>query len=256
MSFTIDASWAAGLLFAMSRMAGFVVASPIFSKTLPAAARLAFALAVSLWFAGSAPPAGDLGVADLIGSAFSNVAVGVVLAVASGILFYLFETAGGLIDMMSGLQIAQVFDPTTGRDAAVFGRFFHMTALTIFLSTGGDGMLIRGLHRSLEAVPLTGGFGFSGGLAEQLLASTGTLLLAGIEVAAPALVALFLAEIVLAIAARFSPQTNVFILGMPIKILVALVTSGTVLALFPGAVDATIGRMGGAFSDALRILAP
>lgn len=256
MSFTIDASWAAGLLFAMSRMAGFVVASPIFSKALPPVARVAFVLAVSLWFAGIAPMDGDLGLGDLLGSAFSNVAVGVVLAVASGVIFYLFEVAGGLVDMMSGLQIAQVFDPTTGQNAAIFARFFHMTALTVFLATGGHAMLIRGLHRSLEVVPLSGGFAFSGGLAEQLLSSAGSLLVAGIEIAAPALVALFLAEIVLAIAARFSPQTNVFILGMPIKILVALVTTGSIVALFPGAVDATVGRMGGAFSDALKILAP
>jgi flagellar biosynthetic protein FliR len=258
MAFTIDASWAAGLLFAMSRMAGFTIASPVFGKAIPPIGRFVLVLAMSMWLVGIAPPitSGELGLGDLLGSAFGNVAIGVLLALVSGMIFYLFEVAGGLIDMMSGLQLASVFDPTMGHQVGVFARLFHMTALSIFFVLGGDRIMIGGLARSLDVVPLTGGFEISGGMGTAMVEMLGTLLMAGIEVAAPVLVALFLAEVVLGIASRFSPQTNVFILGMPMKLLIALAVTGGLFALFPGTVDATIARMLSAFSDAAGFLAP
>ena len=45
------------------------------------------------------------------------------------------------------------------------------------------------------------------------------MLVAAVEMAMPALAALFVAEVVLGIASRFAPQANIFLLGLPAKVI-------------------------------------
>ena len=57
------------------------------------------------------------------------------------------------------------------------------------------------------------------------------------EIAAPLLAALFLAEAALGLLSRAAPQMNIFQLGLPVKILVTLTLAGLALPLLPDAVS-------------------
>ena len=59
------------------------------------------------------------------------------------------------------------------------------------------------------------------------------ILLAALEIGAPVLGALFLTEVALALTSRFVPQANVFAVGLPVKVLVALLAVGSALVFFP-----------------------
>jgi flagellar biosynthetic protein FliR len=252
MNLAIDASWAAGFLFGLARMGGFVVASPIYSKSLPVIGRFAMTLALGLWMA--KPVTGHITLGTIVTSTFVNVAVGLILAFVTGLVFHLFEVAGSALDLNAGLSMAQIFDPTSGSHAGVFGRLFRMVALAIFLVIGGDRMLIHGLGLSTNLVPLTGDISLAPGIGRMVVDSVGTFLLAGIELAAPALVALFLAEIALGIAARFAPQANVFLIGIPIKLLITLAVVGPLMLLFPAHVGNVAESMIRTMSSVLRLL--
>jgi flagellar biosynthetic protein FliR len=80
-------------------------------------------------------------------------------------------------------------------------------------------------------------------------------MVAGLELAAPVLGALVLAEVVLALAARLAPQANVFLLGLSVKVALTIALLGAALALFPGtardAIDGAVRALGGT----LRLLA-
>jgi flagellar biosynthetic protein FliR len=61
---------------------------------------------------------------------------------------------------------------------------------------------------------------------------------------------------VLGLASRFAPQANVFLLGMPIKIFIALSLVPVALLLFPEAIHGLMQTMRDTFVDALRVLTP
>lgn len=232
MELALDAEWAAGLLLAMTRVAAFVVATPMLPRSIPVVGRAG--VVVVLGFALTAPMPGT-SLTALLAAAVVNAGVGFVLGYLTGVILHLFTVAGDALDVTSGLSVAAVFDPLTGDRGAVLGRLFPLAALTIFLAVGGLGALVRGLAASVVAIPLDGAIRLDPGLIDVAVRVTGQLLVSGVELALPAIAALFLSEVVLGLASRFAPQANVLMLGLPLKVIVLLTTAPLVLLLFPEA---------------------
>ena len=252
MNLTIDAAWAAGLLLGMIRLAAFVVASPIMTQLIPVAGRVAFVVSLGFFFA--APVSTELDIGGLLGAATANAFVGASLGFVTGIIFHLFVVAGSLVDDFSGLRVASFIDPVSGERSAVFGRAFGMTAVALFLVVGGHRMLVRGLAATFEAIPLDGSVGLGAGMADGMVAMAGRMLVAAVEMAMPALAALFVAEVVLGIASRFAPQANVFLLGLPAKVITALASVWLVVLLVPETLSGAIAIIERSFSDVVRAL--
>jgi len=245
LDFVVNADWVAGMLLASIRVAGFVIVSPIF-KAFPASGRIALVTVLGFTFA--EPIAGSGDIAVLLTAGFTNAVVGVTLGFLTGLIFYLFTVGGSLIDFTSSLAAASIFDPVSSDRVTIFGRFFNIMAIALFLVLGGDHLLVGGLRVSFDAVATTGTISLSGGLADVALELLGRMMIGAIEMAMPALAALFIAEVVLGIAARFAPQSNVFLIGLPVKLFAALASLSAVLLLVPETMDGVMGI----FQDTFR----
>ncbi|MCP3996096.1 MAG: flagellar biosynthetic protein FliR [bacterium] len=248
LDFVVNADWVAGMLLASIRIAGFVVASPIF-KAFPATGRMVLVIVLGYSFA--EPIAGSGDIVTLLTGGFTNAIVGLTLGFLTGIIFYLFTVGGALIDFTSSLSAASIFDPVSSDKVTIFGRIFNLMALAMFLLIGGDRMLVTGLGGSFDAVGITGTVSLAGGLADVALELMGRMMLGAVEMAMPALAALFIAEVVLGIAARFAPQSNVFLIGLPVKLFAALASISAVLLLVPETLDGVMGIMQDTFKTAL-----
>lgn len=251
---SIDAAWAAGLLLAMTRVAAFVVVSPWLSRAVPLPGRLAVVGVLGLFL--SSPAENALELPDLLASAVANAVVGGALGYLTGLLFHVFPIAGNLIDTISGLSVAAVFDPSQGEQGAVFGRLFNLTALALFFVGRGMELFVRGMKLSFEAIAVDGTIAASPDLVQIAVRGMSQMMVLGAELALPVLSVLFLLELVLGIASRFAPQANVFLLGLPAKLLVTLTTVGVVLMLFPGAMDRMLAGARENFVDALSGFLP
>ncbi len=238
MTLLLEPAAVTGLVLAMIRVGAFAVSSPVL-RGFPVTGRLAFTLAVGLGLA--QPALANPSVTDLVAAAAVNVTVGIVLGFLTGLVFYLFQVAGALVDITSGLNAGQVFDPLTGTRNAVFSRGFFLTALVLWLVMGGDRLAVEGLAATVAAIPLDGAISLAPGLADVAVGSVAAMLRAAVELAMPALAALFVAEVGLGIATRFAPQANVFSLGLPAKLLAAMFSVSLVFAAFPAAVDGAVG---------------
>jgi flagellar biosynthetic protein FliR len=252
MTLALDANWMAGLLFAMTRVAGFVIASPFFPRSIPMVGRVA--VIMTLGFFLSAPVGTGTDVIGLISGGVMNAAIGITLGFLTGLMFHLFAVAGGLVDFSAGLTAGAIFDPSLSEQSTVFQRMFSITALTMFYVLGGLGLVATGLAGSVRAIGLDGSIAPDGQLAEMVVQALSRFLAVGLEISMPAVAALFLIEVVLALASRFAPQANVFLLGMPLKILVALGTLGVVTLIFPEAVDGLLAAVRDAFNDGIIAL--
>lgn len=241
-----------GLLLAIVRVGAFVVASPLIPPSIPWAGRLGLIVAVGYALGEPVSPVPDI--LPLIGHGVVNVAIGALLGYATGVLFQLFSVAGGLLDMQSGLAAGAILDPATGSQASVYNRLFTQAGLALLVVAGGWVLLVRGLATSVDVVALDGTFSAHGAIATDLIAVTGRMLLLGLELALPVTAALFLVEITLGLASRFAPQANVFLLGLPLKVFVALSAVGAAVVAFPSVIADLLLAIEDTFVDVLRAM--
>ena len=226
-----------GYLLALVRAGAWVFVCPPFgNKSVPMIVKVglaaALALAVGPRLAGQAVP---LEAGPLLSAAVLQVAAGVALGFLGVVLFATFSFAGGLIDLVSGFSVAQLFDPGNNAPVSIFGQFYGVLATTLLFAIDGHLLLVRGFLTSFTAAPLTSLSTDS--MAKLLTGDIALFFVSALEIAAPLLAALFLAEAALGLLARAAPQMNIFQLGLPVKILVTLTLAGLALPLLPDAVS-------------------
>jgi len=250
LTITVDQEWVSGFLLALVRAVAWVVVCPPFNtRTIPVTMKIGIAGALALALG---PQLRELAVpleaGPLLGAAVLQVFAGVALGFVGVLLFAAFQAAGSYIDLFGGLSSAQLYDPGTQQSSSVFGRFYQLLATTLLFAVNGHLLLVRGFLDSFGATPFTlpgTGGDLSGGLVEGL----GMFFVASLQIAAPLLAALFLADVALGLLARSAPDLNVFILGLPGKILLTLSLVGITLPLLPGFVrrlTETVAEAGGA----------
>jgi flagellar biosynthetic protein FliR len=221
-----------GIVLSVTRVGAFVAASPML-RAFPPSGRSAYALAIGLALARPTPPPPTL--SGFAVAVAANVGVGIVLGFLTGILFHAFEVAGSVIDLNSGLNASQIFDPITGQANSVFGRAFNLTAIALWLVMGGDRLAVEALAATVAMLPLDGAISFAPGLVDTAVALVAQMLLSAVQLTIPSLAALMVAEVALGVASRFAPQANVFALGLPAKLIAAMATVTLVIVAFPGA---------------------
>jgi flagellar biosynthesis protein FliR len=153
----------------------------------------------------------------------------ILIGLMMGFVVYLFfsaiQTAGSLMDMQIGLAMANVVDPHTGVSAPLLGNFKYMLMLVVFLMMNGHHYAITGLMNSYQWMPLDNELFsrmVSGSLTDYLIRVFGNTFLLALQVAAPLVVAMFLTDLGLGFLTKTAPQFNVFVIGVPLKLLLGL----------------------------------
>ncbi|MFZ3416375.1 flagellar biosynthetic protein FliR [Arthrobacter sp. 3Tela_A] len=249
MEITLDFAWLEATMLAGVRMAAFVVIAPPFSyQGFPMRIKAILALGLALAVSPLVTPGYQI---QSTGGFFTALVLEVLTGAALGFLVYLVfaavQTAGALIDLQSGFTMAQAFDPGQNVVGAQYTKLFNMTAIVLMFTSDAYQLIIAGLARSFNALPVGGGLTLD---AELLVTGVSQMFLAALQIAGPLVVVLFLADVGLGLLTRVAPQLNAFALGFPLKILITL-TMGTFLYLgLPGVVssltDRALDLMGGA----------
>jgi flagellar biosynthetic protein FliR len=94
--------------------------------------------------------------------------------------------------------------------------------MIIFLVTNGHHVLITALFQSFDLVPL-GTAGIGPKMLDNIIEVFQQLFSIGFRIAAPIVAAVLITDVVLGIISKTIPQMNVFILGMPLKILIGII---------------------------------
>ena len=220
-----------GFVLVLARVTPLFVLAPLFSSPmLPARVRGIIAVGISIGLApialhGQHIPSDPLVIAGLV---IEGLLVGGGLALTLAVLLAAVESAGGIVDVLSGFSYGQLINPVNGQESAVAARFYSLVGTLIFLVIGGDAWTLRGIDRTFQLVPLTSAPRLPSlvGGAEQAFAGVFT---AALEVAAPVLVALLITDVAFGVVSRVVPQLNVFAVGFPTKVAVAMLVIGASL---------------------------
>jgi flagellar biosynthesis protein FliR len=213
-----------GFLLVLSRVGGLFVLAPVFSAAMiPARIKLMLAMAISLALMpiavhGQTVPL-DAGAFSLL--LLKEIGVGLVFAFPMALVGAAVQAGASIIDTLVGFSFSSILDPVNNQQTAILGQFYTLFAVMVLLMSGGDHIMIEGLGASYRALPITA-YPHIGTLTLGAVAAFAQVWTIGLEIAAPALVALVITDAALGLISRAVPQMNVFVIGMPAKILVGM----------------------------------
>ncbi|ANY69660.1 flagellar biosynthetic protein FliR [Paenibacillus sp. BIHB 4019] len=223
-------------LLIFCRITSFFVVAPMFSgKMMPNIAKIGLSFFISfivyLTYGINQTVATD---ASYVLYVVQEILIGLLFGFVVYLFFVVVQTAGALMDLQIGFAMANVVNPLTGTSVPLLGNFKYMMLIVIFFSLNGHHYLLRGLMDSYKWMPLAGDFFArisSGSISEFLTKAVGNTFLLALQVAAPLVIAMFLTDVGLAFLAKTAPQYNVFVIGIPLKLII-----GTILLvlLMPG----------------------
>jgi flagellar biosynthetic protein FliR len=98
----------------------------------------------------------------------------------------------------------------------------------MFIAIGGDAWTLRGLARTFNLVPLTKAPQI-GSLTSGVTSAAASIFVSALEVAAPVLLALLITDVAFGMVSRIVPQVNIFGVGFPLKVGVAMLVVSAAL---------------------------
>ncbi|MGI8664631.1 MAG: flagellar biosynthetic protein FliR [Jatrophihabitans sp.] len=222
------------LILCSLRIAAWMqIAPPFATSGVPRTVRLMLSAAIGLAVSASTvshAPVADLG--PLFTSAVEQIFIGASLGFLTRLLFSAVESAGSLIDLSGGFSLAFAYDPLMATNTSVFGRFYGVMATTLIFATNAHLVILQGFLRTFSTLPLDGTMSLSH-LDQALVHGVTSMFVAALQIAAPLMAVLFLADVALGLLSRISPQLNVFQVSFPLKIMLTLGLVGTGFATMP-----------------------
>ncbi len=182
--------------------------------------------------------------------AVKEAIIGLAFGLVAQFMFAAFQTAGAFIDVTAGFAISQTFDPNSNTSISILGRWYNLLAIASFLALGGHQLLVGGVVRSFTLAPPLADPNIDA-VVVGVLARADDILLIVVQIGAPIIGALLITDVTLGIMSRSVPQMNVFIVGLPLKIIVALAGSAILL---PAMISLTNSLTGQMFSDLSNIV--
>jgi flagellar biosynthetic protein FliR len=240
----------------LTRIGALVTALPFFgSQSVPMQVRALLAVALSVvitplhWGLAPPHPANLLEFGVIIGR---EALLGLALGSAIMILLSGMQLAGQVISQMSGLSLADVVNPTFDMQVPIFSHLLELVAIAMFFLLGGDRQVMDALLGSFAWMPPG-----SGTLPAELTDVLSTIAAhsfdTGIRAAAPIMVAMLLAILIVALISRTLPQLNAMAIGMNFNALIVLamlgLTLGSAAWVFQGATDDVTSLVIDVFKD-------
>lgn len=217
------------------RMTGLFVVAPVFGRrNIPVYFKIGFSFMLALILVNTVRMPTTEYYDNFYQYAFliiKEFIVGLTIGYVAYTVFTAIHFAGQLIDMQIGFSMVNVFDPMSNMQVPLTANFYYLIAMLIFISVNGHHLLIKALFDSYQSVPI-GSAVFGSVLMDDIIRVFGGTFVVGLKVAAPITAAILLSDVAMGVISRAIPQLNIFVVGMPLKIALGLITIMLTLPMF------------------------
>lgn len=252
------------LMLILVRVSAFFIFLPVISgMSIPLQMRLFFAFILSTAIFSS-------GLVETVTYHDTPIGFGMLIlaeimtgALLGFILFFVFNAilfAGQLIDFSMGFAMVNVMDPVQQIQVPVMGNLLFLAANALLVVTGGLHIFLRYFFMSYRVVPIGTAFILGNRPVADFIVTTfvGFVILA-VSIALPIVGTMLIIDICLGIMVKSVPSMNVFVVGLPLKVLVGLFLVASVMIpsmnviynrIFYSAIDSFVSFMEGIAPDA------
>lgn len=150
----------------------------------------------------------------------TELALGLVLGIFSGIVYWALVFAGDLWDIMSGFQMMTAIDPFTSSPQPVITQFFSLFAAAVFILGGALDNFIVMILLSYRLIPA--------GQFIHLAFSEPALFLSrvfalGLAVSTPIVLLIIILEFIMGVVSKGASGFPIFVIWVPLQTAVALI---------------------------------
>ncbi len=218
------------LMLIAARLVGISVIMPILSsKGYPIIAKIGFIFYMSMLIF-SAKFDENLNVEyanSFIGFALviiQEFMIGYILGFSVYFLTSSIYFAGQIIDFQLGYSMVSIFDPVSQMQLPISGNIMSLMVSALMIITGALNVFLDAVFFSYDKLPI-GMVDFTqfGTIMQLFTNATVFFFSFGLRVSMPILGTILVIDIALGLLVKASPQMNVFVVGMPIKVLIGLV---------------------------------
>ncbi|CAM0117901.1 EscT/YscT/HrcT family type III secretion system export apparatus protein [Rhabdochlamydiaceae symbiont of Dictyostelium giganteum] len=213
------------------RIAPIVALIPFLGAKLPVPVKMGLVVALTAVFlpfviATAKPPYPVFDV-FFIALGLKEFFIGFILAFLGNIPFYMAQSSGVIIDFQRGSSALQTTDPLLQNQTSPIGQLYHYTLIVLFYQVGGIFLFLQAVINSYSAIAVNGFissqfFTLHHGFWKFLIVLLSKFSAISIQLAAPSLVAILMADMFLGIINRLAQQVQIAFLGMSLKSLVGL----------------------------------
>ncbi len=219
-------------LLIFTRLAMLMYFIPVFSgRNVPRLVKVVLVLSLSLLFLTSGNfkyGITDITDSKLLIAILFEMLNGMTIGFAITIIMNSIYLAGHIIDMNIGFGMVNVMSANSEAQIPVTANFYYMMMGIVFFMVDAHHSLIDAFLLSLNRQPLgtlgvnvTHMVGFT-----KLISNTFVI---GFKIAMPIILTVLISNILLGLLSKAMPGMNVFMVGMPFKILIGMITLALVL---------------------------
>lgn len=158
--------------------------------------------------------------------ALKEFVIGTFIAFISNVPFYIVQATGIIVDHMRGSSMMMMQDPSFQQQASPIGILYNYLLIVLFYQLNGMIFFFDAIDTSFLLYPPSAPFPLlftsSHAAWEFSSALIGTIFAMSIQLGAPSILAILMAEVFLGIANRMAPQVQIAFLGMSLKSLAGL----------------------------------
>ncbi len=159
-----------------------------------------------------------------------NVSLGLLIGFVAKLMFETVVSGGEMMDSSMGFSSAQTFDPHSGAQTTIMGKFMSSLAIVVFFFVHGPERLIESLYKSFSSVNIYApSFSVD---ALRIVHLVGDIISMGFIIVSPIILTIMVGDIILGLISRASPQINAFQISYTIKPSIGVIVFLLIMPLF------------------------
>lgn len=239
-----------------SRMGAMLAVAPVFgNRVIPPVVRVWMALLFAVLLAPVARGPVPEDVTAFVLAAVREIAAGVLMGLAVLVVLSAAQFGGRLAGSQIGFGFASQVDPLFGEQEVLLDRLQELLTLTLFVTMGAHRWVLGALAHSYEVVPL-GQAEFPPGVANVFLHLFKNALVIGVQIGAPVVVSVVMAELAMALLSRSVPQFNLFSVGFGVRIVIGILVAALVMPATALLLQRSIGVLPASLNGVVAGLQP
>ncbi len=238
----------------LMRMASFVFAAPFFNISgTPQRTKVGFSffLSVLVYSLHMDMAVSYNGVIEYAAIVLQEAAVGLLLGAVTSFCVQIIMFSGKIIDMDIGIAMAQIYNPTTHMQVGIMGNFYYYILMLLLIISGLHRYLVAAIVETYNVIPV-GGVKFSTTIYTDILGFISDYFVIGFRIAIPVFAAMLLLNCILAIIAKVSPQMNMFVIGIQLKLFVGIMVIYFTIVMLPAVSNFILDEIEAIFASLVR----
>lgn len=190
----------------------------------------------------------------LIGLAFKEAFVGLVMGFTGKIFFDALSFAFSYMGMQMGFNMAASYDHHTEASTPIISQLIMILATLLFLVMDGHHLFLKAIAQSYEVIPV-GGVVISKAAAAYVLEAAAQVFVIAAKLSAPMALMVFLINCAFGVISKAVPQINVLVVSFTVNILAGFLVISLTMPIFGTNMADVFRIMFDRMIDVMKVLA-